>query len=114
MRSTRAQLAGILLAGLGLRLLFLRVHQTIERDGVLYASVAEHLAGAGRLMDLRERYHTFYPPGYPALIAPVYALVGDSHRAGQIVSLTAGLALIVLVGLVGRRVGGERVSSPPG
>jgi len=109
MRSTRAQLAGILLAGLGLRLLFLRVHQTIERDGVLYASVAEHLARAGRLMDLRGRYHTFYPPGYPALIAPVYALVGDSHRAGQIVSLTAGLALIVLVGLVGRRVGGERV-----
>jgi 4-amino-4-deoxy-L-arabinose transferase-like glycosyltransferase len=109
MRSTRARLALILLAGLGLRLLFLRVHQTIERDGVLYASVAEHLARAGRLIDLRERYHTFYPPGYPALIAPVYLLVGDSHRAGQIVSLTAGLALIVLVGLIGRRVGGERV-----
>ena len=31
MISDRAKLAGILAAGLGLRLLFLRVHQTIER-----------------------------------------------------------------------------------
>ena len=39
MISDRAKLAGILAAGLGLRLLFLRVHQTIERDGVLYVHV---------------------------------------------------------------------------
>ncbi len=99
----------ILAAGLALRLSFLRVHQAIERDGVLYASVAEHLARSGRLIDLREQYHTFYPPGYPALVAPVYALVGNSHRAGQIVSLAAGMALIALVWALGRRLAGSAV-----
>jgi len=107
--SDRAKLAGILAVGLGLRLLFLRVHQTIEGDGVLYASVAEHLAQSGRLMDVSWEYHTFYPPGYPALVAPVYALVGDSHRAGQIVSLAAGMALIALVWVLGRRLAGGSV-----
>jgi 4-amino-4-deoxy-L-arabinose transferase-like glycosyltransferase len=102
-------LGAIVAAGFLIRLGFLRTHQTIERDGVLYASVAEHLAEWGRLVDLRGTPHTFYPPAYPALIAPVYLVVGDSHRAGQIVSLLAGTTLIALVFLLGRRVGGRPV-----
>ena len=108
MTRERATLVAILAGGLGLRLAFLRVHQTIERDGVFYASVAEHVARGGRLVDLSGQPHTFYPPGYPVLVAPVYLLLGDSHRAGQAVSLVAGLALVWLASVVGRRLAGER------
>lgn len=103
-RMDRVRLAGIIALGFGLRLWFLRVHQVIERDGVQYALIAEHLARFGRLIDLRGQYYTHYPPGYPALVAPLYLLLGDSHHAGQIVSLVAGLALIALVYLLGRRL----------
>jgi 4-amino-4-deoxy-L-arabinose transferase-like glycosyltransferase len=102
-------LAAVLVAGFVIRLGFWRVHQVIERDGVLYASVAEHLARAGRLVDLRELPHTFYPPAYPALIAPVYLLLGDSRVAGQVVSLAAGMAVVLLTFVIGRRAAGPRV-----
>jgi 4-amino-4-deoxy-L-arabinose transferase-like glycosyltransferase len=102
-------LAWILLIGLGIRVWFLGVHQTIERDGALYASIAEGLARSGRLIDLRGQYHIHFPPGYPALVAPVYLLVGDSHRAGQIVSLAGGMALVVLAYLLARRMAGAPV-----
>lgn len=108
-RMDRVKLAGIIALGFGLRLWFLRVHQVIERDGVEYASIAEGLARFGRLIypwDLR----SIHPPGYPALVAPVYLVVGDSHRAGQIVSLAAGVALIALVYLLGRRLAGGTVA----
>jgi 4-amino-4-deoxy-L-arabinose transferase-like glycosyltransferase len=108
-RRERLTFWGILALGTAVRLAFLRVHQVIERDGAVYASVAEHLARSGRLIDLREQYHTFYPPGYPLLVAPVYSLVGDSHRAGQIVSLACGIVLIAIVYALGRRLGGVTV-----
>lgn len=107
--SSRQRLAAIVVTGVLIRLAFLGTHQVIERDGAVYASIAERLVHLGRFEDLRDAPHTFYPPAYPALVAAVYAIVGDSHRAGQIVSFVAGVALIVLVYGLGRRVASARV-----
>jgi hypothetical protein len=69
---------------------------SISADGVQYVDVAAHvLAG-----DWVRALASFYPPGYPALVAIARPAVGDWERAGTVVSLLAGvLTLLPLAGL---------------
>jgi 4-amino-4-deoxy-L-arabinose transferase-like glycosyltransferase len=105
-----AWLSVIVAAGFVLRVWFLRVHAVIERDGTLFASVAESLARTGRLIDFTGATHAWFPPGYPALMVPLVLATGSAELGGRLTSLAAALATIVVVFLIGRRL----ASSPAG
>ena len=49
------------------------------------------------------------PPLYPTVLALPSALGLDSYAAHRVVSCLLGAAAVVLIGLLGRRVGGPRV-----
>jgi 4-amino-4-deoxy-L-arabinose transferase-like glycosyltransferase len=50
----------------------------------------------------------FHPPLFPALLA-VFSAVGlDSYTAHQVVGCALGAATVVAIGLIGRRLGGDR------
>lgn len=70
--------------------------EVISADGVQYLEAA-HLLRAGAW---RRALGSFYPPGYPAVIAAVEPIVGGWERAGRAVSVIAGaLAVVPLAGL---------------
>jgi hypothetical protein len=85
----------------------------ISRDGVQYVSIAR---------DMADDWRAGIPPqlhfGYPLLIRFTHAAIGPIlaadplmqwQRAGQLVSLIAGLACIQLIYLLGRRLFSRRV-----
>mgnify|MGYP005622777541 CR=1 FL=1 len=51
------------------------------------------------------------PPGYPYLLALVYALFGDSYLAPRVVQLGLGLVNVVLAFVLGRRIFGNAAGS---
>ena len=51
----------------------------------------------------------FKPPGYPFALAGVTALGGGGYVAHHVFTCLLGVVTVVLVGLIGRRVGGDRV-----
>lgn len=50
------------------------------------------------------------PPAYPVLLAGVYALAGESPRAGRIVQALLGVAVVALTGFVARHFFGATVA----
>ena len=50
-----------------------------------------------------------WPPLYPALLAAVRVVAGDSIRAAQLVGVATGCATVVLTGLIGRIVAGRTI-----
>lgn len=113
------RLAGIVLAGVALRALYLL---TVGRDvtGIgdwwFYHWTANDLADGKFFVEpfrLRFEDKTLpsagHPPLYPLLLAPISLLGGDGvlwHRAA---GLVFGGVTIALMGVLGRRVGGERL-----
>ncbi len=70
--------------------------EVISADGVQYLEAA-HLLRAGAW---QRALASFYPPGYPAVIAAVEPVVGGWERAGRAVSLIAGaLGVVPLAGI---------------
>ncbi len=57
----------------------------ISADGTRYIAAAENFYAGNFTAGLA----SFYPPGYPALLAFAYYFVGDWERAGQLISLIA-------------------------
>jgi 4-amino-4-deoxy-L-arabinose transferase-like glycosyltransferase len=55
------------------------------------------------------RASAIHPPLYPLLLSGVYELGGHSPLAQRSLGLLLGTITLVLVGLLGRRVGGERL-----
>src|SRR5205085_947444 len=49
------------------------------------------------------------PPGYPAVLALLSWTGLDSYAAHRVVSCVLGAAAVVLIGMLGRRVAGERI-----
>jgi 4-amino-4-deoxy-L-arabinose transferase-like glycosyltransferase len=101
----RTLLALLVLAAC-LRIAMLPLQTVIESDGVDYALVAENLAAGDGLLPGGDLHFLLWPPGYPALIAAVYPLLGDSEMAGRLVSLGAGVLLVFLTWVIGRRLFG--------
>jgi 4-amino-4-deoxy-L-arabinose transferase-like glycosyltransferase len=50
------------------------------------------------------------PPGYPYLLAAVYAVVGHSFTAGRLMSAALGVIVVALVYLIGRRLWDRRIA----
>lgn len=123
-RSRFALLLGlVVLAALALRITFTVVVDPPggERPDVLSDARAYHLLGLNlahghgyvRPFDLErlgvERPTAEYPPLFPAVLAALTKVGIDTPDGQQLALCFVGAATVALVGLVGRRVGGETV-----
>ncbi len=82
------------------RVLYLRhllsVGYFVDTDGVAYLEMAQSLLAGRGMTDLFGRPHDYFPPGHPALVALVAAVLRDLVAAGILVSMAAGVAVCVL------------------
>jgi 4-amino-4-deoxy-L-arabinose transferase-like glycosyltransferase len=85
-------------------------------DGREFHLLANALVGSGRYVQPFEYLYLHHsvpttekPPLYPGVLALPSALGLDSYEAHRVVSCLLGAAAVVLIGLLGRRVGGARV-----
>jgi 4-amino-4-deoxy-L-arabinose transferase-like glycosyltransferase len=111
-------LGAIALAGLALRLLYALVvapDLPARGDTLLYHYLAIGIAdGSGyirpfsELMTGHAEPTAAYPPLYPLYLATFSAVGLDSLEAHRAVSCLLGALAVVLIGLLGRRVAGER------
>ena len=72
------------------RLYLVWQYYCISSDGVRYIRAAEDFYLGNFAAGLK----SLYPPGYPLLMAAIFPLVGDWEMAGQLVSLSLGVALL--------------------
>jgi 4-amino-4-deoxy-L-arabinose transferase-like glycosyltransferase len=118
-RPFATRLAAIAGVGLAIRLVYaLAVMGSREPggDGREFHLLANVLATSGRYLQpflylYRDRTipTTEKPPLYPALLSIPSALGLDSYAAHRVVSCLLGASAVVLIGMLGRRVGGTRV-----
>lgn len=90
----------LMLAGLALRLFFLRYRFAVAYDEVNYAK----LGVSGYLNGLSDVLHTYWSPLLPAFIAFFCNFFGDFELAGRMVSVLAGVLLVVPVYFLGKAV----------
>ncbi len=95
-----------LLAAAAVRLFVLARYYCINSDGVRYLRAAENFYNG----DIQSGLASYYPPGYPALIAVVYPLIHDWELTGQILSLLFGVLLLLPLYGIFRKVFDERVA----
>jgi 4-amino-4-deoxy-L-arabinose transferase-like glycosyltransferase len=118
-RSFAVRLAAIAVAGVALRALYLLTigrHVTGIGDWWFYHWQANDLAaGRGFVEPYRLRFDHVdlpsagHPPLYPLVLSAVSALGGTGTLSHRALGLLLGPVTIVLVGLLGRRAGGERI-----
>ena len=117
--SFRARLAAIVAGAVALRLLYVLVlarHVPMAGDSQFFHAEANLVAG-GRgyiepFLDAAYGVHVptaAHPPLYPTVLAGVSLLGGDSVLTQRAFGALFGAVTIVLIALIGRRVGGERV-----
>lgn len=84
-------------------------------DWIFYHSVANALADGTFFIDPfaagdgREIATASHPPLYPVVLSGVSLLGGTGHLSHRALGILLGAAGVVLIGLLGRRVGGDRV-----
>jgi 4-amino-4-deoxy-L-arabinose transferase-like glycosyltransferase len=116
--SFRARLAAIVAGAVALRLLYVLVlarHVPMAGDSQFFHAEANLVAdGRGYIepfLDAAYGIHVptaAHPPLYPTVLAGLSALGGDGVLAQRSLGAFVGGAAIVLIALIGRRVGGER------
>jgi 4-amino-4-deoxy-L-arabinose transferase-like glycosyltransferase len=118
-RPFATRLAAIAGVGLAIRLVYALAvmgGRPLTGDGNEFHLLANVLARTGSYIQPFQYlglHHTVptteKPPLYPALLAIPSALGLDSVDAHRVVSCLFGTAAVVLIGLLGRRVGGDRI-----
>ena len=118
-RPFATRLAAIAGVGLAIRLVYaLAVMGGREPrgDGREFHLLANVLADTGRYLQPFQflyLHHTVptteKPPGYPAVLALFSWLGLDTYAAHRVVSCVLGAIAVVLIGMLGRRVGGDRI-----
>jgi 4-amino-4-deoxy-L-arabinose transferase-like glycosyltransferase len=78
-------------------------------DSIEYSTAAVNLITSGALGPEYNR-----PPGYPAFLAVVYALFGQSIFVTRVVESVIGALLAFVIAVLGRRIGGEAVGALAG
>ncbi|MDX6378152.1 MAG: hypothetical protein QOE98_2455 [Gaiellaceae bacterium] len=116
--SFRARLAAIVAGAVALRLLYVLVlarHVPMAGDSQFFHAEANLVAdGRGYIepfLDAAYGVHVptaAHPPLYPTVLAGVSVLGGDGLLAQRAFGAVFGAMTIVLIALIGRRVGGER------
>jgi 4-amino-4-deoxy-L-arabinose transferase-like glycosyltransferase len=117
--SFRARLAAIVTGAVALRLLYVLVlarHVPMAGDSQFFHAEGNLVAdGRGYIepfLDAAYGIHVptaAHPPAYPTLLAGLSLFGGDSVLAQRSLGAFVGGTVIVLVALIGRRIGGERV-----
>ncbi|MEY2451129.1 MAG: hypothetical protein QOD92_703 [Acidimicrobiaceae bacterium] len=112
-------LAGISAAGLAIRIAYVVTFASrlqVGLDSVWYQLVSGSIAANKGFVDPVKLYvhgvsapTAFRPPLYPLFLAGVAKTGFDSARAFQYAGCALGVITIVLIGLLGRRVGGDAV-----
>ncbi|MFO7958045.1 MAG: phospholipid carrier-dependent glycosyltransferase [Candidatus Brocadiia bacterium] len=74
-----------------------------QRDSALYMSLARSLAETGRYA-FNYRVHTYALPGLPAMLAPIYATLGESFLAMNVLISAYAVGAVGLAYLLFRRV----------
>ncbi len=99
-RSDRAYWLALLAVALIVRLAFV----FMVPDRIQWPDGREY-EGVGRMLVERGTYgmQTLRPPGYPTLIAAVYAVFGESLRTLRLVEAVLGTLAVGLIGVVGTR-----------
>src|SRR4051812_14224682 len=118
-RPFATRLAAVAGVGLAVRLVYslaVMGDRTPAGDGREFHLLANVLAQTGRYLQPFQYlylHHTVAttekPPLYPAVLAVPSWLGLDSYAAHRVVSCLLGTAAVVLIGLLGRRVGGDRI-----
>jgi len=106
LRTQAGALVLILTFALGVRLLWVFVtgwQPTPDDDAFRYDFAARALADGRGYIHLDGTPTAFWPPGYPLLLATVYAVFGESVKAAQLLNVAMGTATVALVYLIGRR-----------
>jgi 4-amino-4-deoxy-L-arabinose transferase-like glycosyltransferase len=118
LESFRARLAAVAAAGLALRLVYVHVLERGVRglgDWHFFHSLPNLMADGRGFVDPfvlaargEEAATALHPPLWPLVLTPVSWLGGESALAHRTVGCVLGAGVIVLLGLLGRRIGGER------
>ncbi|MFA6029904.1 MAG: glycosyltransferase family 39 protein [Elusimicrobiota bacterium] len=111
--STRRWLLLLLAAALAARVLFCVLFpQGLPDGGVPNLDMYHHLAGTllqdGTLRDLEGRLTAMREPGYPLVLAGLYAVSGPRYRAVLALHCLLGVLTVWLVWLLGLRLFGPR------
>src|SRR3954447_20030341 len=118
-RPFATRLAAIAGVGLAVRLVYslvVRGDRTPAGDGREFHLLANVLAQTGRYLQPFQHLYLHHtvpttekPPLYPAVLALPSWVGLDSYAAHRVVSCLLGAAAVVLIGMLGRRVGGPRI-----
>jgi len=73
-------------------------------DMTIYDYQAYVLANGQGFVDFAGQPSAHWPPGYPAMLAPLYRLTDNSLLAARLLNVAAGSLIVVLVYLLGRKV----------
>lgn len=101
----------ILIFALALRLVWL-VTQTsvIENEGAEYARIAQNLRDGFGYSGTMRGAQLLFPPVYPVLIAGLSFLTGNIELAARLISVAAGVLLVIPVFLLSEYVHGRRAA----
>src|SRR5215472_6871521 len=88
------------------RLYLLWQYYCISSDGVGYIEAARKFYFG----DVTAGLASYYPPGYPFIIALVYPLVGNWELSGQVISIACGVALLFPLYVLANDLYGENVA----
>jgi 4-amino-4-deoxy-L-arabinose transferase-like glycosyltransferase len=78
-------------------------------DMTIYDYQAYALARGDGYVDFVLNPTAHWPPGYPAMLAPLYRLTDNSLLAARLLNVVAGSLTVVLVYLLGRKVFDRRI-----
>jgi len=77
-------------------------------DPAFYHAAATSLANGDGFLDLVGEPSARWPPGFPFVIAPFYALFGNDPLTGELVNAVIGAACVPLIFLLTRQIFGRR------
>ena len=100
-------LPGLMLLALLIRLFMLRYEYVLTPDGVYYAILGKNLVSG----NWKEGLSTYWPPLYPLLVGFSSLIFQDLEFGGRLVSVLAGMLLVVPVYLLIRDSYGQDVAA---
>lgn len=106
------RLAAVAAVALGVRVaaaLGARDH-LVQGDAMVFHQVAQHLAdGDGFMQAFRAQPTAEHPPGWEVVLAGADLLGGNGYLSHRLLGAAIGTVTVVLIGLLGRRVGASAV-----
>ena len=106
------RLAAVAVGGLAVRVAaaFGARDHLVQGDAMVFHQVAQHLAdGDGFMQAFRAEPTAEHPPGWEVVLAAADLLGGNGYFSHRLLGAAIGTVTVVLIGLLGRRVGGPAV-----